>query len=119
MGFFTKQNSTFPWNHLISNDDFLTLWNSNEPFLIFKHSTRCSISSMALRHFESEFHTDTNCQLFLLDLLIHRDISNQIAELTGVQHQSPQIILIKNKQILLNASHENISANEIEQKCHE
>jgi bacillithiol system protein YtxJ len=114
MGFFTTKIS-FPWVNLTSKEEFNSLWESDELFLVFKHSTRCAISSMALRNFEVSFKIELVPNLLFLDLIKYREISNHIAETTNVIHQSPQLILIKNKQILHTASHENIDANKIEQ----
>lgn len=82
--------------------------------LIFKHSTRCSVSSMAKRRFEMDWDAipaETN--LYFLDLISYRDISAQIAETFQVHHESPQIILIKDGECILDASHGDISAEEV------
>lgn len=83
--------------------------------LVFKHSTRCSISSMALNRLESKWKDKEDVPCFYLDLLNHRDISNQMATEFSVQHQSPQILLIKNGQCIYHESHNGISVPEIEQ----
>ena len=89
---------------------------SNEkPVVIFKHSTRCSISSMAKSRFESNWNTElSKVSIYYLDLIAHRNISNEIAELTGIEHQSPQAIVLKNKEVIYDASHSEISAKAIE-----
>lgn len=82
--------------------------------LIFKHSTRCSVSLMAKKRFEMDWSVlpeDTN--LYFLDLISYRDISAQIAETFQVHHESPQILLIKNGDCILDASHSDISAEEV------
>ncbi|MCC6182091.1 MAG: bacillithiol system redox-active protein YtxJ [Bacteroidia bacterium] len=81
--------------------------------LIFKHSTRCSISSMALNRVESKWEDNENIATFYLDLLNHRDISNKIAEDFQVEHASPQVLLIKNGACIYHASHSNINAQSI------
>lgn len=81
--------------------------------LFFKHSTRCGISRMALSRFEKEWVDNENINLYFVDLLNHRDVSNAIADTTKVVHQSPQAILIKNNDVLYDASHGSISASEI------
>ena len=80
---------------------------------IFKHSTRCSISRMVLKQFESEFDLQDKVDPYFLDLLEHRDISNEIASRFGVQHQSPQIIVIKDGKAVYNASHESVDVQKI------
>lgn len=85
---------------------------SNEnPVVIFKHSTRCSISRFALKQFENEFELEGKVKPYFLDLLNHRDISNEIAHQFGVQHQSPQIIVIKNGVTVYDTSHDSIDAS--------
>lgn len=79
--------------------------------VIFKHSTRCSISSMALSRFESKWQDDPTVPVFYLDLLQHRDISNEIAGLFGITHQSPQVLVIKNGACIYDASHTGITVS--------
>lgn len=82
--------------------------------LVFKHSTRCSISRMALERLERNWKTSGQIvPMFYLDLLSYRDISNQIAERFQVVHQSPQVLLLKNKTCFYHNSHSAISAQEI------
>ncbi len=113
MGFFTKNESTFPWKKLTSTAELETLWEQEVPFLIFKHSTRCSISSMALNQFEQAWDLNNPVEIYYLDLLNHRDVSVKIEEITGVVHQSPQAILIRNKTVLYHNSHHAIDASAI------
>ena len=81
--------------------------------IIFKHSTRCSISLMAKRRFEMELdNLPENLPLYFLDLIKYRDISNQIAQDFQVHHQSPQLLLIKDGQCILDQSHSGISLEE-------
>jgi bacillithiol system protein YtxJ len=88
---------------------------SEKPAAIFKHSTRCSISRMALKQFENEFDSEAEVTPYFLDLLEHRDISNEIAAKFGVYHQSPQLIVIKNGKAVYDASHSEIDAGELKQ----
>lgn len=85
-----------------------------KPVAIFKHSTRCSVSRMALRQFENEFDLSDKVTLYFLDLLNHRDVSNEIAIRFGVEHQSPQLILINNGKAVYDASHSSIDAESLE-----
>ena len=84
-----------------------------KPFIIFKHSTRCSVSRMALRQFEHEFNLQEKITPYFLDLLEHRDISNEIENRFGVMHQSPQLLLIKNGKCIYDASHNDINAEDL------
>ncbi|HRF99766.1 MAG TPA: bacillithiol system redox-active protein YtxJ [Bacteroidia bacterium] len=81
--------------------------------LLFKHSTRCSISSMALNRLETKWNDDEQIPAYYLDLLNHRDISNEIASLFNVEHASPQVLLIKNGKCIYHNSHNGINAVEI------
>lgn len=81
------------------------------PVLFFKHSTRCSISTMVLKRFEREWNGEA--KLCFLDLLKYRAVSNQISEQFGVEHQSPQVLLIKDGVCVFHASHNAIDAQAI------
>jgi bacillithiol system protein YtxJ len=85
----------------------------NSPIAIFKHSTTCSISMMAKKRLESTWNIDIDA--YYLDLKKHRDISNEIADRYNVHHESPQIILIKNKEAVYDASHFDISVDELQE----
>ncbi|XOV66285.1 MAG: bacillithiol system redox-active protein YtxJ [Fluviicola sp.] len=118
MGFFSTSNKKqLPWTDLTSVDQLHEVLESaeNKPVLLFKHSTRCSISSMAMNSFEGQWSTDNErCDLYFVDLLRHRDVSNAIAEELNVMHQSPQAILFDGSNVLYHASHSGIDARAIE-----
>jgi bacillithiol system protein YtxJ len=81
--------------------------------IIFKHSTRCSISMMAKRRFELDWdQLPSDLPLYFLDLIKFREISNQIAEDFQVHHESPQLLLIKGGECILDQSHGAISVEE-------
>ena len=106
----------FFMNWIILNDynqlQQLVESSHEKPQVIFKHSTRCSISIMAKNRLERvEF--PEQIQFHYLDLLQYRDISNKIAEQFGVYHQSPQILLIKNGECIFEETHSAISMDEI------
>ena len=75
----------------------------NQPVALFKHSTRCPVSFAAKKTVEHDWDLDIDA--YYLDLIAHRDISNAIAEKLGVEHQSPQMILVKNGKAVYDASH--------------
>ncbi len=82
------------------------------PQVIFKHSTRCSISTMAkarLERADQPIGLDFN----YLDLIANRNISSKIAEDFNVQHESPQILIIKNGTCVYDESHNSISMDDI------
>ena len=80
------------------------------PVLIFKHSTRCSISSMALNRMEK---ANPALSFHLVDVIADRSISNRIAEVFSVYHESPQLLLIHQGECVYDASHLEIQPGEI------
>jgi bacillithiol system protein YtxJ len=81
------------------------------PQVIFKHSTRCSISSMVLDRLERS-STPESIDFYYLDLIANRNISNKIAEVFNVYHESPQILIIKNGECIYDESHMGIRMDE-------
>ncbi len=80
------------------------------PQLIFKHSTRCSISRFVLADFTAHFtYSSDEFVAHYLDLLNYREISNEIADHFEVVHQSPQLLVVKNGKVVAHASHEGIN----------
>jgi bacillithiol system protein YtxJ len=113
-----KSNSKMDWeplNDIAQLDEIVSLSNE-KPVAVFKHSTRCSISRMALKQFENEFDFPEKVTPYFLDLIAFREISNDIASRFGVQHQSPQLILIKNGKAVYNVSHSDIDAGALQSK---
>ena len=84
-----------------------------QPIVIFKHSTRCSISVMAKGRLEREPAGADNLPFYYLDLLKFRPISNKIADDFKVHHESPQILLIKNGECVYEESHNGINMGDI------
>ena len=106
------------WNELtdlVQLDEIIAISNK-KPVAIFKHSTKCSVSRMALKQFENEFNSSDKITPYFLDLIAHRDISDEIANRFGVTHQSPQLILIKNGKAIYNVSHSDIDAESLNAK---
>ena len=93
------------------------IFGSEGNALIFKHSTRCHISSLALNRFNKEWRFDhDSCSCYLLDLLSYRHLSDEITRRLGIVHQSPQIILFRQGKVIHAASHHEIDATEIQSK---
>lgn len=89
--------------------------SKNNPQLIFKHSTRCSISGVAKNRLEKST-PPANVDFYFLDLIRNRDISQKIAEEFSVYHESPQVLLIKNGKCVYEESHSGINMDEIEEQ---
>jgi len=103
------------WNHLtdLGQLNEIVSLSEQKPVLIFKHSTKCIVSKMALKLFENEFDLENEVAIYYLDLLEYRSISNEIASRFTTEHQSPQILLIKNGVVTLKASHSDIDATQL------
>ena len=102
------------WKNITDLAQISQIQNQEGYSLIFKHSTRCSVSSMAKRRFELDWEVlPADTSLYFLDLISYRDISAEIAETFQVHHESPQILLIKDGDCILDASHSDISADEV------
>jgi bacillithiol system protein YtxJ len=89
--------------------------SKSETILVFKHSTRCSISSMIIKRFENLFDSSmNNIKVYYLDLLNFRAISDEVGYSFQVQHQSPQLLIIRNEVAVLNVSHYDITTVNIQ-----
>lgn len=115
----TKQKSLLTnWNTVYNENQIKQIIKESytQPQLLFKHSTRCGISRMALTNFERDFNWDNQeIKMHFLDVLLYRDVSNAAAEILSVKHESPQVILVKDGKAIYNASHGSISAKAIEE----
>jgi bacillithiol system protein YtxJ len=99
-----------PLNDLKVIDEAIAL-SHEKPVILFKHSTRCSISRFALKQFENEYDfSKEQMEPFFLDLLNHRDISNEIAIRFDIAHQSPQMIVLKDGVAVFSSTHSDIEA---------
>lgn len=94
-----------------SLDDILADSHRN-PQVIFKHSTRCIISSMALKRLKLD--QKLNVTVWVLDLLNHREISNSLAAHFEIPHQSPQMFVLVKGQMKGSATHEKIDCDFIQ-----
>ncbi|HVD97972.1 MAG TPA: bacillithiol system redox-active protein YtxJ [Cytophagaceae bacterium] len=97
-------------------EDIKTL-SKTHPVMIFKHSTRCSISAAALDRLERNWKEAEmkNVQPYYLDLISHRPISNKIQNDFHVQHESPQVLIIRDGKCIYSASHIDINYKEIKE----
>lgn len=81
--------------------------SKEKPVFIFKHSTRCSVSGMALERMKRNWKKEDFNRVtpYFLDLIGYREISNRIEEEFSIDHESPQIILIKDEKVVYENSH--------------
>lgn len=102
------------WISLDSINQLEDIKTHAEPVLIFKHSTRCPVSSMAKRNIELEsVLLPENVPTYFLDLIKFRDLSNQVSAIWKIKHESPQVLLIHNQECIYNSSHNEINVADI------
>lgn len=105
------------WHKLTDTDQIEEIKGDSKdrPVLIFKHSTRCPISSMAMNRLERKWNDSEMDGLmpYYLDLVRFRDVSNGVASSFGVTHESPQVLLISNGECVYHTSHNGISYGDI------
>ncbi|MDB4587613.1 bacillithiol system redox-active protein YtxJ, partial [bacterium] len=115
--YFCGANLPLPmdWQHLRSIDDFHAAVRASkqDPVVIFKHSTRCPTSAMALRLTEQRWSLPAEVRAYFLDLIAHRDVSQAIATELGVDHESPQMIFLRDGVVLHHASHHRIDPTDL------
>lgn len=106
------------WKTLTSEEQLseINTVSAHQPVAIFKHSTRCSISSMAKARLERAGEP-AGLTFYYLDLLSYRPISDKIADLYQVPHESPQVLLIRNGVCIYNESHSGILMDEIAEQA--
>lgn len=106
------------WNPLESIADLEQIKNRSHkvPCLIFKHSTRCEISAIAKYRLEDHwaFNPD-ELETYYLDVISSRPVSQQVAEVFQVHHESPQILIIVDGACIFDASHLDITVGEIQE----
>jgi bacillithiol system protein YtxJ len=106
------------WSNLTEEKQIAEIMDlsSSIPVYIFKHSTTCGISAQAKQNVELSFrNTDKSFLFYYLDLLKFRTVSNEVASTLNVHHQSPQLILIHDGQVIFTTSHHKIKATIIEE----
>lgn len=114
----SKSDKELEWLNLGSVEDLdaAIAHSFEQTVLLFKHSTRCSISSSALDRLTRKWNgEEVFVRTFYLDLLNHRDISSTIASKLNIEHQSPQMILVKDGVAIFNSSHMNIDFEDVKE----
>lgn len=108
------------WRILEDQDTLLEITEASKkkPVLIFKHSTRCAISAMAIDRLTRSWKDEEigSHYRYYLDLITYRNISNQIERMFKVPHQSPQVLIIKDGRCIYDDSHMGINYPEIRKK---
>jgi bacillithiol system protein YtxJ len=105
------------WNKLTNAAQIeeIKALSNTKPVLIFKHSTRCSVSSMSLDRLIRNWKTADEDKVvpYFLDLIANRPLSDQIEEEFNIPHESPQVIIIRDGKSVYDSSHYGISYPEI------
>lgn len=112
---FGKSTSS-DWNTISTLEELDKIKDASftKPQIIFKHSTRCSISMMAKSRLEKGLQDiSALSDVYYLDLLSFRNISNEVATRFNIEHESPQVIVIKNGDAIYDASHNMIIVEDI------
>ncbi|MDQ2771889.1 MAG: bacillithiol system redox-active protein YtxJ [Bacteroidota bacterium] len=107
-----------PWLPLTQPEQIIDLAQASheQPVLIFKHSTTCSISAAAKGKIERQWaDSGLDLPIYYLDLLRFRPLSAQIAEQFGIRHESPQLLLIQDGECTFDASHMGIRLSDVKQ----
>ncbi|WP_019946963.1 bacillithiol system redox-active protein YtxJ [Hymenobacter aerophilus] len=109
-----------PWQPLTQADQLLEIVreSAEQPVLVFKHSTTCSISAMVKSKIERQWADAglDDTKLYYLDLLSYRPISQELAQKFRVQHESPQLLLIQDGECTYHASHNGIRLSDVKGK---
>ena len=107
------------WIHLTEEEQLKHIISKSQlrPQVIFKHSTRCSISAVALQRLQKTTQP-SDIDFYFLDLIANRDLSNQVASVFKVQHESPQVLVIRDGDCIYDESHMGISMSEIVDHLH-
>lgn len=103
-----KEEKTIPWISLTSLDQLneIEVKSKTKTQIIFKHSTSCGISRMTMNMFKSNYDFSADeIDLYYLDLLAYREVSNETGYKFQVMHQSPQLLVIKNAVVVAHTSH--------------
>lgn len=105
------------WISLINTQQLIEIkeLSKTRAQVIFKHSTRCSVSSMAKNRLE-RYEQPVSTDFYFLDLIKFRSLSNQVATDFSVHHESPQVLLIKNTACVYEENHNGIQMDEILQQ---
>ena len=105
-----EKSTQIDWTPLMSVEEVKAIKElSKEGYVgVFKHSTRCSISSTVLQRFERVFPKDLPIKMYYLDLIRLRDVSAAVGNVFNVVHQSPQFLIIKDGKAIAHDSHQSI-----------
>jgi bacillithiol system protein YtxJ len=118
MGFFDRfintevENEDPFWNSVTSEEQLDEILDTSieKPLVILKHSNQCGTSFFAKRNLELINKSEhENVDFFLIDVIHQRALSRYLSERIGVRHESPQLFVIKNSEIIWHGSHHQVN----------
>jgi len=86
-----------------------------DPVVLFKHSAACPVSWAAHCQVTRFRRRRPDVPVYMVHVIKDRPVSQRIAELTGVPHASPQVIVLRNGEVTHSASHGEITENQLAQ----
>ncbi|VAV83635.1 General stress protein [hydrothermal vent metagenome] len=124
MGFFSnlfkasepKETKLLPWIALVDLQQIEDIKERSKTKIqvVFKHSTSCGISRMVLNRFIDAYAlAENDLDLYYLDLLSYRNVSNEVGYTFQVMHESPQLLVIKNGAVVAHSSHGGVNTIEL------
>ena len=108
-----KERKILPWITLNSLEqlDVIESASKTKTQIIFKYSSRCGVSRMVLNQFESNYNFyEDDLDLYFLDIISYRSVSNEVGYKFQVMHESPQLLVIKNGVVVAHDSHGGVNA---------
>ena len=98
----------------LSVDDPKEIYQNNQTSIVFKHSPRCIISRIVLKKFEFDYTPSSKIDNFyLVNVISERQISNELSQLYNLNHESPQVLLVKSNKLLFDSSHSDIKFKDL------
>lgn len=110
-------NRDIQWKAVQKPEDLdeMERYSANRPVILFKHSTRCGLSHEVKDKLEEEWSATNHSALFYyLDILEYRALSDEVEHRWRIAHQSPQLIILSDQEVLFHGSHRSITAKRIE-----
>lgn len=108
-----EDKQEFNWNKISANNELENILSASKQKtqVIFKHSNRCATSFFARNSVETFSNEDEKAVFYLVDVIKDRPISLYIADKLGIRHESPQLFIIRNEEVVWHGSHQQVHAD--------
>ncbi|HET8864905.1 MAG TPA: bacillithiol system redox-active protein YtxJ [Gracilimonas sp.] len=109
--------SDLDWKKVSSKENLSEIIKASgqKPQVIYKHSTRCATSFFALKNIQGlSEETKEKAEFYIVDVIKQRELSYFIAERFGIKHESPQVFILRNGDVLWNGSHHEVNAESLQ-----